>query len=67
MSKLTLTPGQKVRHLKTGNIYTIESVHHLHKVGNEWTSAVIYSADNPARYTTFSRSLQQFTTEFVNA
>ena len=67
MAKLTLIPGQRVRHLKTGNIYVIQTTHHLHKVGADWIPSIVYSPENPSTETTYSRASAAFNLEFVNA
>ena len=67
MSKLTLIPGQKVRHVKTGNVYTILDLEHLHKVANDWVASISYQPLNTNSTTTYSRDSKDFCKEFVNA
>jgi hypothetical protein len=68
MSKLTFIEGQKVRHLKTDNIYIIESTAHLQRDDKgEWKAAIIYRPANSISSSTFSRTAASFSEAFVNA
>lgn len=68
MPELTLTPGQKVRHVKTDNLYIIETTTHLQRDDKgEWKPAVIYRPIMAPTPTTYSRTATSFSEAFVNA
>lgn len=63
----SLVPGQRVRHLKTDNLYVIESTQHLHKEQSRWVPSVVYHRLNDTDGITFSRPTSTFNSEFENA